>query len=240
MNKENIKTIVIGALVLIVLALLLCMQCTNQNNKYLKNNIEALTDSLTTVEMKNGKLRYEKQALILEKDDLQKYLKLSDEENKALKKQNLALVNKLNAKVKIDTIEMRDTLYFDKDSMMRVDFAYNDAYTIINGTTRVRNYNASTTINKLEISTPLVLGMTDDYKVLAYSENPNLTITSIDAAAIEKNIKPKRCGLGVYAGIGVGAGICYGFSSNKTIQLNQGLIFGVTAGISLHYDLFQW
>lgn len=240
MNKENIKTIVIGALVLVVLALLLCMQCTNQNNKYLKNNIEALTDSLNVVEMNNGKLRYEKQALILEKDDIQKYLKLSDEENKALKKQNLTLVNKLNAKIAMDTVVMNDTLYFEKDSTVAVDFSYNDAYTAINGTTRIKNYNASTTINKLEMNTPLVLGMTDDYKVLAYSENPNLTITSIDAAAIEKQIKPKRWGLGVYAGVGVGAGICYGFSSNNTLQLNQGLIFGATVGISLHYDLFQW
>ena len=74
MKIENIKTIIIGALVLIVLALLLCMQCTNQNNKYLKNNIKALTDSINVVEMKNGKLLYEKQALILEKDDLQKGL----------------------------------------------------------------------------------------------------------------------------------------------------------------------
>lgn len=240
MKTETVKSIIIGVLSLIVAVLFLRTTCTNQNNKYLKNNISALTDSLNTVELNNGKLRYEKQALILEKDDLQKYLKLSEDENKALKKQNLAYLNKLNAKVQMDTIVMNDTVYFGKDSTTVIDFIYNDAYTLINGTTRIKNYNASTTINKLEMSTPLVLGMTKDYKVLAYSDNPHLTFTDINAAAIEKQIKPKRWGIGIYAGIGAGAGMCYGFSSNSTLVLNQGLIFGVTAGISVHYDLFQW
>ena len=239
MKIENIKTIIIGALVLIVLALLLCMQCTNQNNKYLKNNIKALTDSINVVEMKNGKLLYEKQALILEKDDLQKYLKLSDDENKALKKQNLVLANKLNAKIQIDTIVMNDTVYFEKDSTMAIDFVYRDIYTYINGTTRLCNYNASTTINKLEMNTPLILGVTDEYKIIAYSDNPNLTITDIDAAAVEKRIKPKRWGIGPFLGVGLGYGLGTDFNGNN-VGGKGGFVVGVVAGVSVHYDLFQW
>ena len=79
-KREKIGLIIIGVL-LIVLSFTI-IYATNKNNKLdvANNNIEALTDTITCKELKNGELLQYNQSLVLEKQELEKYLQISQQE----------------------------------------------------------------------------------------------------------------------------------------------------------------
>lgn len=239
---EKIKSCIIIALALVVIALFVCVRCEGDKNRVLNNNIEALTDSVKTYQTKYGNSVSEKKALILERDKFAKYLELSKTEIEALKKDNkhLEFLVKTGSTIKMDTLVMLDTIYLDNDSITTIDFRYNDTYTKLYGTTKLKNNISRTTINELSIDAPLVLGFTDDNRVLVTSDNPNVFFSTIDGAAVENKVKPKRWGIGPYIGVGIGAGGAIGPDANGNIKVINGFSYGFTVGIALHYDLFQW
>ena len=111
--KKYWKNILLFLSLIIIIILLMNTTCINNSNNNLQNNIKALTDSVQVLELKNGNLLHEKQSLILEKKEIEKYLDISNKEIKEIEKQlnsSLALISELKTNIRIDTIITTDSL----------------------------------------------------------------------------------------------------------------------------------
>lgn len=222
---------------IIIAILVMNTTCVNRKNENLSNNIKSLLDTVNVLESKTGELIYTKQSLILEKRELEKYLDISKKEKKELEKKlnsSLAFIAKIQGSIKIDTLIITDSVYINEDTVKSV-FNYTDNWVFLDGQTVFVNNGANTQINSLNMRVPLKIGIMDDYKVFATSENPYVSFTNIDAAVIEGSIanqRKKRWGIGPYIGVGIGAGT--DFKGNPQFGWN------ISLGIAITYSLFQW
>ena len=224
---KNWKNILIFLLTIICIILVLFSNCSNQKNKVLTNNILSLRDSVEVIQLQNGNLLSEKQSLILDNQQLSDYLELSNKEIRDLQKKldsKLLYISELEGNVSVHTVVCHDSVYIT-DSVHYVDFSYSDDWINLYGTTDLTI--PLTTIRDLSISTPLTVGITEDYKFFVTSPNPYLNITNINSAVVEsKTTKPKHWNLGIQVGVGVnydlikrqfgvgpyvGVGLSYGF-----------------------------
>lgn len=227
--KNNWKNVLLVLFAIVIVILLIMQGCTRTENSHLKINVKALTDSVQVIETKNGELVYAKQALILEKNELEEYLNISKKERKELEKildDKLSYIAKLEGSVRVDTFTCVDTMYVD--SLTHIKFNYQDNWLAMDGLTTIKD-NPTTTINNISMSVPLQVGLTDNYRIFVKTPNPYVSFTDIDGAVIEKpsnGTKPKRWNLGVQVGVGagynllhrnisvgpyIGVGISYGF-----------------------------
>ena len=239
--KKYWKNILLFLSLIIIIILLMNTTCINNSNKNLQNNIKALTDSVQVLELKNGNLLHEKQSLILEKKEIEKYLDISNKEIKEIEKQlnsSLALISELKTNIRIDTIITTDSLIISNNNdTIIAHFRYNDKWITLNGYTKIiDNDKSNTQINDLLIDVPLTIGLTNDYKVFATSDNPYVSFTSVNAASIENSIsnnKHKRWGFGPYVGFGVNFGY-------DPFHNGAGITLGGSVGFCVTYNLFQW
>lgn len=228
LKKYGTHILVLVNVVLIAI-LIVSGSCAHRQRKIDGNNIKALTDSVKTLELKNGDLAYEKQSLIIDKKELEDYLGISKQEVRDLERKldgALALIAKLQGNVHVDTLLMTDSI-FVVDSIKHINFKYTDEWLTMDGTTRLVGDQARTTLNSLDMNAPLKVGLTDNYRVFVTTPNPYLSFSEIDAAAIEGSVahqKPKRWNVGVQLGFGVGYDI-----------LHNALSVGPYAGVGLSY-----
>lgn len=239
--KSHYKELVIGLLAVLVVGLTTGLIVSKKQNKYFEQNLKALVDSVQVVSMQNGQLLFEKQSLILEKEELEKYLDISKKEFKEMEStlnSKISYISKMKSNVVYDTIVCVDTVYKTPDDEIVVDFKYKDEWTNLNGTTKINDYvYSSTKINSLKMNVPLTFGLTEDKKVFITSDNPHVKFTDINGAALSRFTKQKRWGMGPTLTIGAG----YGYATNfKNNNVNGGLIVGAMIGWSVHYDVFQW
>lgn len=235
------KTIIAAATVVAVLALIAIGIGINHKNRNeierLQHNLKALTDTVQVMELKNGDLLHEKQLLVLEKSELEQYLDVSKKDINELEKKlrsSIAYIAKLEGTVRTDTITCTDTVYNTPTGDLQVDFAYKDRWTDLKGNTLITDYKtAQTRVTDLVLDVPLTVGITNDYKFFATSENPNVSFSSINGAAIEKQLKPKRWGMGPSVTLGIYGG--YDF-----LHKSAGFGAGAMIGWSIHYDVLQW
>ena len=226
--KNNWKNILLIMFAIVIVILLLLQGFTRTDNRNLKNNIKALTDSMQVLETKNGDLVYARQALILEKKELEEYLGLSKKEIKELEKtldDKLSYIAKLEGTVRVDTFTCVDTMYVD--SLTHIDFKYKDKWFALSGTTIVSE-SPLTTINNVQMDVPLQVGLTDNYRIFVKTPNPYVSFTDIEGAVIEKTSngsKPKRWNLGVQVGIGAGYDLLH-----KNITVGPYLGVGISYG----------
>lgn len=234
--------IIIILLLLLTGAIVFCVENKKQKDIY-KNNIEALTDSLTAVKLKNETLLYQKKMLILEKEDIEKMLGISNDLVKEMEKKlksDAIYIAKLESSFKLDTVIMHDSVYLSEDTVY-IYFDKDDKWYCISGESKYYDGNAETVINTLSVDAPLTLGITEDNKIFANSDNPYIGFSSINAAALEKNanVKPKRWGIGPFLGVGLGYGFGTDFNGGN-VGGKGGFVVGVVAGVSIHYSLLQW
>ena len=229
--KKNWAKILLLVFGLVIIILLMNTTCINRKNNNLANNIKALTDSMQIIEGKNGDLIYARQSLILEKNELENYLDISNKEVKRLEKEldsKIALISKMQGMVVVDTLVMYDSIYIHEDTTI-VQFNYKDNWLAMDGTTVITNYKPKTVINSITSEVPLKIGMTDDYKIFATTDNPYVKFTDIESSIIsgsKLNEKKKNWNVGLQVGFGggfdliskrvtvgpyIGAGISYGF-----------------------------
>lgn len=233
-------------ILLIVLFLLLCgLIIYNVTIKTelttTQTNFLAIQDTVKTYKLKNGQLLYEKQGFILEKEELEKYIQVSEKtigelENKLDDK--IALIAKLKSEIKIDTLNIIDSVFVKNDTVFS-DFTYKDNWLYINGLTNCFNNNITTSIYTIDMSVPITIGITENEKWLVTTENPYITFTDIKGANLEKT-KPKRWSLGVQAGLGIigGAGICG--SSDGIVRSGWVLGFGPYVGVGINYRFLEF
>lgn len=229
--KQNWKNICLFIAALLIIVLAMSTTCQRQNNDVLKNNLKALTDTVHTLKAKNGELIYAKQSLVIERDNLNEYLKVSKAEIKDLEKQldgKIKQLAKMQGQIRIDTLICHDSVFIANDTT-KVYFDYENEWVRLNGKTLCILDSCDTEIGNLIMEIPLKIGWTENRKVFAETQNPYVTFSNIDAAIIEtptKKDSPKRWNVGLQIGIGgqygiihktfdvgpyVGVGLSYGF-----------------------------
>ena len=234
--KKYGQLILIAALIVVIVILAKSCSDNKKEREIWDHNYHALQDSVHYYEMKNGELIAVRDALIIDKDELSKYLDMSMKEIKELEKAlngALALAGRIETVIKYDTIRMTDSIWLVNDSIYS-KFKYNDQWTALEGSTVITDSmrKSSTTIDYINMNANLKVGMTDNYKFYATSDNPYLKIGNIESAVIDENMfkqDKKKWGLGVYAGFGASYGI-----------INRKIDVGPSFGVSVNYNLFQW
>lgn len=205
--------------------------CDNQTIDKYKQNYEVSQDSLEIIKMKNGNLLYEREAYIMSEKELMAQLDISKSEIKDLKKKvgDLLYISNIDTKIQIDTIHtIKDSIIYIDRNMFIDKFKYYDEWLSLDGTTHFMDSTAKTTINNIEMITPLRVGLSKDYKIFVESPNPYLSITNIEGAVLEESkiIKKQRWSHGIHLGFGIQYGII-----SKTLDI------GPQLGYSLHFNL---
>lgn len=224
MNKKY-TLIIIGILLTIIMFMGYKQHNMQQQLNNTVQNYNASIDSLKIIELKNKELLYEKNTYILSESELNERIGVTEKEIKELKsrlKKSLDYISKIEGTVKIDTIHMNDTIYYDNDSIPTIHFNYNDKWLKLNGETTFDNNDPITLINNIEVPLDLTTGLTEDNSIFVKTNNPYVYINSLEGAIInEKDIK-----LNFKHKLLIGAGFQYGLF-NKNIDFGPQIGYGL-------------
>lgn len=233
----------IGLIIICVLLLLLIggvFYCVHEHKKLniANNNIEALTDTITQKDLKNGELLSYNQSLVLEKQELEKYLQISNQEVKDLERKldsKLLYISKLEGSIKTDTIYIENTVYTTDSLSYRYSFMKDTEYYTICGYTDVdENHKSFTTITENTMPLKLKVGLTEDWKIFVTSNNPHVQLTSIDGAVVDKDVFLKQQKKDRFS-----VGIQFGFGAQYGLMHRQ-FDYGPYIGIGAEYRIFSW
>ena len=233
--KDNWKNILLVVFFFVIIVLAMSTTCARQDLSIIETNLKAKNDTLHTYKLKNGELMYEKQGYILKIGELEENIGIKEKEVKDIEKKlksALATIAKLQGLVRIDTVQMHDSIYVTPDSIYHNNFKYNDQWIALDGTSDFKfdPFEVNTKINNITMDVPLKVGTTKDDKWFVTSENPYVTFTSVEGANIDK-AKPKRWSLGVQMGLGVVGGVgLVGTQFNNISTSNTGAGWFVGAG----------
>lgn len=246
-------------IILFVLAIIYFRGCGDQSQTIAKyeQNIAALNDSIRIYKTKNGEIVYEKNALIVSKNELSKYSKDLEKEIKYLK-DNPIVVIKWKTKIEHDTVFIPvvpgeehwnddhtvktvafnwkyDTVYVD-NNYKKLEGKY-----LVQVDTSLNVVTKSFMISKDEIGLSFTTGLTeskdDKLEIFIKSSYPGFKPTDVQGALIDpqksdiikKFFPPKRWTVGPYIGYGL-----YFDPSKMSVGS------GINVGISVSYGLFQW
>lgn len=215
MIKFDKNTIIIMILeAIIFIGIIVCM--SNYSNKKidtLDQNLIAARDRITELTLENGSLLSSKSSYILKNQQLEDVLEITKNEKKELEKKlddKIAYIAKIESNIKVDTLEVHDTVIIKDSSAINIKFNYDDQWLKFSGGTYYKNGKSKTQIFDISIPTPLKVGLTNDYTIFVESENPYLNITNIEGAVIDgSSIRPnkKKWNFSIHAGIGVHYGL---------------------------------
>lgn len=233
--KFDTKSIVVMILeAVVLLGIIICIS-SNAKAKIDKaeHNIGALQDSIEVVQIKNGSLYYEKESLILEKKELEDHLNISKKEVRELErklKSDLAYIADLEGQLNVGPeIVIRDSVVYVDNVPDYYKFSYNDNWLKFNGLTKFNDSStATTTITDINIPIPLRVGLTDEYTIFVKSDNPYISFTDIQGAAIDVSrivTKQKRWNVGLQAGLGAQYGL-----TSKTVDVGPYIGVGLSYG----------
>lgn len=230
----DMKTIIISIIEALIFIFIISSisHCTNQKIQTLDHNLVAAQDEIQTLVLENGNLLSEKSAYILKNKELESVLEITKQEKKDIEKKlndKIAYIANISSQVRVDTLELRDTIYQVSDNRFNIDWSYSDKWLRLKGGTLYDNGKSTTELYGISLYTPLKVGLTDNYTIFVEAENPYLKITNIEGAIIDgSNLRPKpnywtlslQGGLGAQYGlinnkfdIGpyVGVGVSYNF-----------------------------
>jgi hypothetical protein len=232
MTKKDIIYIVIIGVILVVFSSLLYNK--NSDIDTYKNNIKSLTSELDSTKLKNGFMMYTMQSLILEKDELEKYLDVSKKEVKELERKldsKVKYIASIEGKVTIDTLVLRDSVYIDPNGNMSLYFEYSDKWITLGGHSTPTTFDDYYTIlDTLSMNVPLQVRLTDGRKIFVKTKNPYMNITDIQGSYIEESELRrfvKRFGICFYMEWGVQYGV-----------IHQTFDTGPQIGLGVYYRLY--
>lgn len=200
-----------------------------QNNRLriqydaIEQNFKAATDSLRIYQLENKSLLYEKDSYILKESELNGILDITQQEIKEIKRKlnsSIDYISKLEGMVKIDTIHMTDTIYYNKDSIPTTTFGYKDEWLTLNGST---NFNPlpRTTITNIQVPLIIETGLTTDDNIFVKTNNPYVIIKDIKGAIIDD----KKFKFNFHHEFQAGIGFQYGLF-NKNIDFGPQIGYG--------------
>ena len=191
-----------------------------------EQNIRAYKGEIESLELKNGELLTVRDSYILKKNELEEELGITKSEIKELKKKlnsTLTYISKIEAEIRVDTIEtVRDSIVY-VDSNPSIHFSYQDKWLSFNGQTNILNNIPNTSIYNLLVSTSAKVGLTEDYQFFIQTDNPYVKFTSIEGSVIDgTKLYPKKQKWSW--GLQGGMGMVYGMTQK---QFDLGLYLGI-------------
>ena len=211
----DLKTIIISIIEFLIFLFILTSvnNCNQEKIEKLDQNLTAARDSVEQVILINGNILSERDAYIVKTKQLEEVLKITKEERKDIEKKlndRIAYISKIESNIRVDTLEVRDTVTVKDSSTISINFNYKDEWLKFSGGTYYKNGKSKTQIFDINIQTPLKVGLTDEYTIFVESENPYLNITNIEGAVIDgSSLRPnkKHWNFSLHAGIGVHYGL---------------------------------
>lgn len=216
---------VLEAIILIGISIFIWTHFNKEINVY-EQNYNAARSELNKIILENNELLYEKDLYILKEKETNEILDANNKEIKELKKAlnaSIAYISELESNVRIDSIvTVRDSIVYVTPNNALVNFSYSDEWVNIKGVNDIKFNddkikNIDTNITKLNINTPLTVGITDDYRIFVKTPNPYMEFTDIEGAIIDGSKfapKKKRFSWGLQIGFGAQYGLF-----NKKIDL---------------------
>ena len=235
-KTNKIFLAIIGVLVTLLLILGCCMREMKNNNKILDNNYHAALEQVDVLRLKNGNLLAERNSFLASISDLEELLNISKKEAKELQRKldgKLLYISKLEGEIEFrDEHPSTDTITIYKDSSFIYKFNFSNDWYSVAGTSSINNFLATTTLDKVKMSVPLTVGLTEDWKIFVETPNPYVSFSSINGAVLDRDTyikqkKVQRWGLSIslgfyggynlvgtrkfYLGPGGGIGVSYKF-----------------------------
>ena len=240
-------------IVYIVIILLLVMfgidSCHNRKieQDISKHNINALLDSIEITQSKLNGVIYSRDALLIDKDDLEKALGVSEKQIKELNKKldskvtyiaklegTIAILNKQLDSVSYTKIGDSYTIH-SKDSNQYYKIGLTSKFNI--DTLNFNIYNLTSKLDYLTMPINLTTGLTKDWTIFVNTDNPYVKFTNIQGAVVDKNLyipKSKRKPWALGIGVGMATGYNLDGKDGKDFYVGPGVFVGIT------YNFLQW
>lgn len=212
LDKKVIIISIIEALIFIFIIISIS-QCSNQKIVNLDQNLIASRDKISELTLENGNLLAERSAYIVKNNELEEILNITKQEKKDIEKKlndKIAYISTIESNIRVDTLELVDTVIIKDSSVINIKFNYNDEWLAFSGGSYYKNGKSKTTIFDINVNTPLKVGLTEDLTIFVESENPYLNITNIEGAVVDGSTlhpKKKRWNFSLHGGIGVHYGL---------------------------------
>lgn len=213
-NKINIY--VLFSIIIIILSISLFKTCSLNNeyknsNEELVDNIRNLNDSVLEKKNKIGELFFEKNTLTFDLNTiktLNKNIELDLKNFKNKDKKNIEKINQIQGEINYLKDSLNHIGILTKiDSTYFYSWVDSSAYKITKGSisfiSKTTPYNFKYKLTK-DISYIDIILYEKEGKVLAKSNNPNVTFSNINSFEIKKDpIRQKKLGLGFSTGLGL-------------------------------------
>lgn len=212
LDIKTISLLILEAIIFIAILLTI----SNYNSKKIETldqNLSAAKGQVEILTMDNGNILAERDAYIVRNKQLEEAINISENERKSIEKKlndKIAYISRIESNIKVDTLEIHDTVTIKDSSTILINFDYNDDWLKFSGGTYYKNGKSKTQIFDINIPTSLKVGLTDEYIIFVESENPYLNITNIEGAVVDGSTlypKKKRWNFSLHAGIGVHYGL---------------------------------
>ena len=223
-TTNKILLYIIGALV--VFLFISTKSCVNSkdSNEILEQNLIAAQDTIRMHVLKNDNLLAEKNAFILNEQELERQLGIAKNEIKELKSKlgsGFTTITKIESKIEYDTISIPGDTVIINNGQRLVKFSYSDDWLSLSGETCVDSIYRTKLYN-INIPVDLVVGTTKENKIFVETKNPYLYINNITGAVLQDTRKKSHWGFG----LGIGVGAQYGII-NKKIDIGPQVMCGV-------------
>jgi hypothetical protein len=223
MKNWDLKNTLIAILVLIYGVMIAIMVTQSNTIKDHERNVNAYQTELTQLRTQNDELISFNNSYKLKIDELDAELGVSKQEIKDIQKvldDKVSYIAFIESQVRVDSILVPSTV-IKTDSIKEIHWAWQDDWISINGKSDWKY----TWINNLDVKVPLVVGLTDDYKIFAKSDNPHVQITSLEGSEIDRNVFQRKWD--IKWSLQVGLGLNYGII-NKTLDMGPYAGWGFT------------
>lgn len=177
-----------------------------------EQNVIAARGQVEELILKNGELLAVRDSHITTINELNGLLDITAKEAKELQRQlnsKVAYIAELEQHTKIEYIEVvKDSIVYINNNNAIAKFHYTDKWITLIGENEFTfgdDFKYTTTFSDISINTPLIVGLTNDYKIFVKSDNPYVNFSSIEGAVINNSVlKPRKTlfSWGLQAGIG--------------------------------------
>ena len=207
----------------------------SRDSKRWEQNYRVMLDSVHTVQTKYGEVLYEREALVLQKKDLENALGVSKQQIREYEKRlgdRLAYISRLEAQLAVkDTLKIVEVVH---DTIANFYAGhYEDSWLRFDQKFLPNPFSPSFEVYNLQMNLPLKVGLTKDYTIFVTSPCPYFSVSEIDGAFIGNQLpqatKPKPFGFGIQAGFGG----FYCIMSNR-------LDYGPYIGFGFSYNIVRW
>lgn len=227
MNKNIIKIIYIGIVILLMILLGISVrQCSHKTDKY-ETNIKALNDSIRYYKSKSGNSVAQTSAFVV--DNSKEIKELKEELYNALKEMKIqnSTIAAMQFSGEVDN-GAKDTIYEIKHDTIQngfiKDFSFSDKYRELNGKVTYIPDTLAVDITSDKIFFDYTVAIDKKNQVKIMSNNPYVKYNEISGFTITKQ-KQKKFGIGPQVGYG------YNFNGNK---------FAPYIGIGISYNLITF